>query len=68
MFVFLLYGYGEANRSLSLKREFVTLSFQEKGQVMLHGPQGEAPGSVRRQREGEDGGRSLYCGFWGKNG
>lgn len=27
---------------------------------------GEARGSVRGQREGGNMGRSLYCGFWGK--
>ena len=27
---------------------------------------GEARGSVRRQREGANMGRSLYCGFWGE--
>lgn len=36
---------------------------------MPRGPRGEARGSVRRQKEGEDNmGKRLYGRFWGRKG
>ena len=53
---------------LPLKRYFVILRVpKKKGYITPQGGTWEAPGTVRRQRDwGENIGKSLYCGFLGK--
>ena len=69
MWVLLLFGFGDANRSGNNYHWIVCYSqFPEGESTSYHtGPHGETPGSVRRQREQEENvGKSRYCGFLGK--
>ena len=51
----------------AIERQFVTHGSQEVGHAAPAGPHREAPGSARREREGEENtGRRLYHDFHGK--
>lgn len=50
-----------------IKEDGFTDSFLETRGMSCHaGPDGEAPGSVRRQKEYGEAQANLYCGFHGR--